>query len=321
MMKAIVVNEQRQLIWTDVPEPVLRDDQVIIDVHATGVNRADLFQRDGKYPSPPGWPPYMGLEVSGVISEAPSNSSWRVGEKVCALLGGGGYAQRVAVPSGLVLSAPANLPLEQAAALPEVFATAYLNLVIEAGLKSGETVFIQAGASGVGIAAIHLAMAIGAKVVTSVGSEEKAKFLRQLGADVVINRKTTDIASVLKEHPIDVALDCVAGPSLGSYLECMSTHGRWVIISTLGGERAELPLRTILRRGLKIFGSTLRSRSDQEKSDILFRLESEIWPRIEQGQIAPVIYKMLPLEKAEEAHAILRDSKNTGKVILTQKLA
>ena len=225
-MKAILIDPEKNLIPRDIADPALKPGFVIIRVRAAGVNRADLLQVQGKYPSPPGWPDYPGLECSGVIAEAPRESRWKAGDKVCALLGGGGYAEKVLVPEGMVMPMPEGVSFEEAAALPEVYATAFLNLVRIGDLKRGETVFIQAGASGLGIAAIQIAKQLGAEVVTTVGSQEKAEAVKKLGADVVINRKTQSADAVLADHPIDVALDCAGGALLGKCLSAIGPAGQ-----------------------------------------------------------------------------------------------
>ena len=318
-MKAILIKENKDLVWSDVDNPQPKDDEVVIDIKAAALNRADLMQREGNYPPPPGWPQWMGLEAAGVISYAPENVKWNVGDRVCALLGGGGYAEKVAVPSGMVVSVPDGLSFEEAAAIPESFATSYLNLCIEGGMKSGDTVFIQAGASGLGMAAIQLAKALGAKVVTTVGSEEKETFVKELGADVVINRKKEDIATVLKDHPVDVAMDCVAGKNLGPCIETLALGGRWIVIATLGGAMSELNMLDFFKRGVKLIGSTLRSRTSEMKAEILSELEEKLWPAFTSGDMKILIHKTLPVEQAEDAHAILQNQQNLGKVVLTVK--
>lgn len=315
-MYAVLVDDRKNLVWSEVPDPVIKNDEVLIEVHAAGLNRADLMQRDGNYPPPPGWPEWMGLEAAGVVIEAPENSRWKVGDKVCALLGGGGYAQKVAVPAGMVLPVPSGLSMVEAAAIPEAFATSYLNLCLEAGMKAGDTVFVQAGASGLGMAAIQLAKAFGATVMTTVGSEEKVEFVRKLGADIVVNRKTDDLVSVMEKHPVDIALDCVGGPILGRCIEKMARGGRWIVIATLGGAGTDIDLETLFKRGIRLIGSTLRSRTPETKSEILAGLEKTLWPAFSSGKIKPVVHKVLPITMAEEAHAILRRRENLGKVIL-----
>lgn len=194
-MHAILVDKQQRLVWSEVPDPVAKENEILIEVHAAALNRADLMQRAGDYPPPPGWPEWMGLEVAGVVLEAPAQGRFQRGDKVCALLGGGGYAEKVAVPAEMVLPIPAGLSMAEAAALPEAFATSYLNLCLEGGMEAGDTVFIQAGASGLGIAAIQLAKEIGATVMTTVGSEEKARFVRSIGADSSTAARTTWVRS------------------------------------------------------------------------------------------------------------------------------
>ncbi|MBN2713356.1 MAG: NAD(P)H-quinone oxidoreductase [Planctomycetes bacterium] len=316
-MKAILVDDNKNLVMSEVPDPQPKEGEVVIDIAAAALNRADLMQRNGDYPSPPGWPEWMGLEVSGTISHAPAGSRWKIGDKVCALLGGGGYAQKVAVPQDMVLPVPEGLSMEEAAAIPEAFATSYLNLCIEGQMQAGDTVFIQAGASGLGMAAVQLAKALGAKVVTTVGSDEKAGFVRELGADVVINRKKEDIAGVLAQHPVNVAMDCVAGKNLGACLQTMAHGSRWIIIATLGGAACELDMRDFFKRGVKLIGSTLRSRTSMMKAEILSGLEEKLWTSFSSGDIKVFIHKTLPLSMAEEAHAILQNQENIGKVVLT----
>ena len=316
-MHAILINDNKSLDWCEVPDPVVKANEILVEVRAAALNRADLLQREGNYPPPPGWPQWMGLEVAGVVLQSPPGGRWRVGDKVCALLGGGGYAEKVAVPADMALPIPAGLSMVEAGAIPEAFATSYLNLCLEGGLKAGETVFIQAGASGLGMAAIQLAKFLGAKVVTTVGSEDKERFVRDLGADVVINRKKEDVAAVMKQHPVDVAMDCVAGKKLGSCLETMACGGRWIVIATLGGAMSELNMTDFFKRGVKLIGSTLRSRTSEMKAEILAGLEKQLWPAFSSGKIRVLIHKTLPITEAEAAHAILRGQENLGKVVLT----
>jgi len=316
-MHAVLVAEDRSLVWSEVPDPVPHAGEIIIDVHAAALNRADLLQRAGQYPSPPGWPEWMGLEVAGVVSHAPEGSRWKPGERVCALLGGGGYAERVAVPANLALPIPEGLSMVEAAAIPEAFATSYLNICIEGGMKTGETVLIQAGASGLGMAAIQLVKALGGTVMTTVGTEEKADFVRRLGADIVINRTTGDLVSAMEQHPVDIALDCIAGPELGRCIEKMAVGGRWIVIATLGGAMAELDMDWFFRRGIRLIGSTLRSHTPETKAEVLAALERVLWDRFASGSVRPVIYTTLPITRAEEAHGILERRENLGKVVLT----
>lgn len=316
-MYAVLINEDQTLAWSEVPEPVLRPGEILIDVHATALNRADLLQRAGNYPPPPGWPEWMGLEVAGVVAEAPADCRWKAGDEVCALLGGGGYAQRVAVPADMAVRIPEGLSMVEAAAIPEAFATSYLNLCIEGGMKAGDTVLIQAGASGLGIAAIQLVKSLGGKVMTTVSTEEKAEFVRRLGADIVVNRTVDDLGAAMERHPVDIALDCISGPGLGQCIGKMVIGGRWIVIATLGGPMTEINMDTFFRRGIKLIGSTLRSRSSAMKAEILTGLERTLWQSFSSGTIKPVIYRALPITEAEEAHAILQRRENIGKVVLT----
>ena len=300
-MKAIVIDQARRLVWSEVPDPVRQPDEIVIDIRAAAVNRADLMQRAGNYPPPPGWPAWPGLEVAGTVAEAPPASRWRVGDRVCALLGGGGYAERVALPADMALPIPAGLDWNAAAAIPEVWATATLNLVIEAGMKAGDTVFIQAGA----------------KVVTTVGTEEKGAFVKTLGADIVVNRKTDAIGPVLEAHPVDIALDCVGGPRMGEHVAKLAPWGRWIVIAALAGARTEIDLVALYRQRIRIIGSTLRSRTSAMKADILRRMEAELWEAFAAGTLRSVIYRTLPVTAAADAHAILERNENIGKVVLT----
>ena len=320
-MHAVLVDQSSALIWTEVPDPVPEGDQIIVDVHAAALNRADLMQRAGNYPPPPGWPEWMGLEVAGVVSHAPKGSRWQLGDKVCALLAGGGYAERVAVPAGMVLPVPEGLSMVEGAAIPEAFATSYLNICIEGGMKAGDTVLIQAGASGLGMAAIQLVKTLGGKVMTTVSTEEKVRFVRSLGADIAINRTTEDLTAVLEEHAVDIAMDCVSGPELGRCVEKMAAGGRWIVIATLGGTKTELDMNLFFRRGIRLIGSTLRSRPPEMKASILADLERVLWGLFESGMIKPVIHATLPMTEAEEAHAILERRENLGKVVLTNASA
>lgn len=318
-MHATLIDTDKKLVWSEVPDPAPQANEVLMEIHATALNRADLMQRAGQYPPPPGWPEWMGLEAAGVIVKAPSGSRWKPGDKVCALLGGGGYAEKIAVPADMVLPVPEGLSMIEAAALPEAFATSYLNLRLEAGMKAGDVVFIQAGASGLGVAAIQLAKNYGATVMTTVGSEEKAEFVRKLGADIVINRKIGDLIAAMEKTPVDIAMDCVSGANLGRCVETMARGGRWIVIAALGGPKTEIDMNIFFRKGLKLIGSTLRSRSSEEKAKILSALENELWEKFSKGTIKPVIYKTLPISQAESAHEILNKQENLGKVVLVVK--
>jgi len=315
-MRAILIEEDRSLVWSEVADPVPKTGEIIVDIHAAALNRADLMQRAGDYPPPPGCPEWMGLEVAGVVAHAPEQGRWAVGDKVCALLGGGGYAERVAVPADMALPVPEGLSMVEAAAIPEAFATSYLNLCIEADMKAGDTVLIQAGASGLGMAAIQLAKTVGGTVMTTVGTDEKADFVRQLGADIVINRVTGDLGTAMEEHPVDIALDCISGPGLGCCIEKMAIGGRWIVIATLGGAKTELDANVFFRRGLRLIGSTLRSRTPEMKAEILAGIERSLWGAFASDTVKPIIHATLPITHAEEAHGILENRENLGKVVL-----
>lgn len=325
-MKAMLINEKRDLIWSEVEKPTPKDNEILIKIYACALNRADLLQRKGTYPSPKGWPEWMGLEVSGIIEDmgdvAKEKSGRKIGDKVCALLGGGGYAEYVCAPFGMVMDMPKNLSFEEAATLPEAYATCYLNLFYEGHLKEGQTAFIPAGASGLASVAIPMAKAFGARVITSVLSDEIAKKIENLGADIIINSTTQNVAEILKVeeesgHPVNMAMDCLCGETLGESLPYMAEGGYWVIISTLAGTETNIKLRPILTKGLHIVGSMLRKRSSDEKAELLKELSSKLWPKIESGEITPSVYKILPITKAAEAHEILEKGENIGKVVLT----
>ena len=321
-MRAVTVGTGHELGWEEVLDPVRGDGEVLVDIHATAVNRADLLQRRGKYPPPPGAPPYMGLEMSGRVAEVGPGSRWQVGDPVCALLAGGGYAERVSVHEDLLLPVPGGLSLAEAASLPEVFATAYLNLFLEAELAEGETLFVHAGASGVGIAATQLGRFAGAHVITTVGSRAKADAIRDLGADWILDRTKDDVGAAFDRAVeecggVDVVLDCVGGADLGDQFGRLARGGRWVVIATLGGPKCEVDLRSLLVRGLRLIGSTLRGRPLDIKARIIRGLRERVWPEIEAGRIRPVVYRELPMARVAEAHEILERRENVGKVVLT----
>ena len=317
-MYAMILDEKLDFRWAEVPDPVRKPGEVLIRVAAAAVNRADLMQKDGCYSSPEGWPAWCGLEVSGEVVEAPEGSSVTPGDRVCALLGGGGYSELVTVPEGMVLPVPPGLSMVEAASLPEVWSTVYLNLQLEAGgLKPGDTLFVQAGASGVGLAAIQFGKLRGARVVTTVGSGDKADFVKKLGADIAVNRREEDLRQVLAEYPPNVALDCVGGKDMGDCLDHMAFGGRWIMIATLAGGKTQIDLETVWRKRLKLIGSTLRSRTSEEKASILKALESELWPRFSARKLISNIHAEFPVREVEAAHAVLRRNENIGKVVLT----
>ena len=325
-MKAILVDKEKNLVWSEVNDPTVASDEVLVKIEAAALNRADLLQRHGKYPSPKGCPEWMGLEIAGEIiemgCEAQTSSNWKKGDKVCALLGGGGYAQYVSVKYDMLMPVPKGLTVIEAAALPEAYATSYLNLFIEGHLEAGDTAFIPAGASGLASVAIPMAKSFGARVITSVLSDEIAEKIKPLGADLIINSSRESVEDILRAEeeratPVKVSMDCLCGETLGKSLPYMAEGGYWVVISTLAGTQTNIQLRPLLTKGLHLVGSMLRKRTPQFKAALLATLVREVWPKIESGEIKPSIYKVLPIEKAAEAHAILERGENIGKVVLT----
>ena len=321
-MKAMLVDDKQNLVWSDVADPIINDDEVLVKIYAAALNRADLLQRQGKYPSPKGCPEWMGLEIAGKIVEIGKNvTDWKVGDSVCALLGGGGYAEYVAVKYDMLMPVPKGLTMEEASALPEAYATSYLNLFIEGHMESGNTAFIPAGASGLASVAIPMAKAFGARVITSVLSDEIAEKIKNLGADVIINSTKQNVEEVLENEekngtPVNVSMDCLCGETLGKSLPYMADGGYWIVISTLAGIETTVQLRPLLTKGLHLVGSMLRKRTPQFKAYLLSELVKNVWPKIESGDIKPSVYKVLPMAEAEEAHAILERGENIGKVVL-----
>lgn len=327
-MKAILVNEDRSLRWDEVPNPVLKEDEVLIKVEYAALNRADLMQREGDYPPPEGCPEWMGLEVSGEIVEmtegAKAKSNYKIGDKVCALLGGGGYAEFVSVKYDMCMPVPKNCTMAEAAAIPEAFATAYLNLFIEGNIKSGNTLLMNAGASGLASVIIPMAKAFGARVITTVLTEEIANSIKHLNADRVVVTTKEDISEVLKEelangNSVDVAIDCLGGEIMGKCIHYLTHGARWIMIAALAGTKTEIDLKNIYVRNVRIIGSTLRSRTPEVKAQLLSELVKNVFPKIEAGEVKPTIHAVLPITDAEKAHDILYQGKNVGKVVLTVK--
>ncbi len=324
-MKAILVNKDRTLSWSEVPTPTAAADEALVKIEYAAVNRADLMQREGDYPPPPGCPDWMGLEISGTIESlgdvAAEKSNFKVGDKVCALLGGGGYAQYANIKYDMLMPVPKNCTMAEAAAIPEAFATAYLNLFYEGKIEKGNTLLMHAGASGLASVVIPMAKAFGARVITSVLSDDIAKSIEHLNADVVVNTSKQDIAQVLKEqldegHPVDVAIDCLGGKMMGGCLPYMSHGGRWIMIAALAGQVTEIDLKNIYVRNVRIIGSTLRSRTPQTKAKILSELVEHVWEKVESGEVKPTVCKVFPITDAEKAHDMLYGGKNVGKVVL-----
>ena len=325
-MKAILVNDDRSLRWDEVPNPIMKKEEVLVKIHAAALNRADLMQREGDYPPPPGCPEWMGLEIAGEIiaigEEASVKSNWKLGDRVCALLGGGGYAEYVTVKYDMLMPVPKNCSMVEAAAIPEAFATAYLNLFIEGNIKPGNTLLMNAGASGLASVIIPMAKAFGIRVITTVLSDEIADSIKHLNADVVVNTTKEDIADVLRReleagHGVDVAIDCLGGEIMGKCIHYLTHGARWIMIAALAGVHTEIDLKNIYVRNVRIIGSTLRSRTPAVKAQILSEIVERVYPKIESGEVKPTIHAVLPITEAEAAHDILYKGKNVGKVVLT----
>lgn len=326
-MKACLV-ENGKMVWCDVQDPTMNENQVLVEIYATALNRADLLQKQGTYPSPAGWPSWPGLELSGVIVDmgknAKENTNFNIGDKVCALVGGGAYAEKIAIPYELLMPIPKNISFEEAAALPEAYATSYLNLFYEGELKAGQVLYVAAGASGLASAAIPMGKAAGAYVVTSVQTFEQAEKIKNLGADYVIIQEKESIPEVFERlekegKPVNVCMDCLSGEDLGKAMPFMARGGYWVVISTLAGIETNVKLRPLLTKGLHLVGSMLRNRTNQMKSEILNGLVNTMWKHLENGTIKPSIYKVLDKDEVNEAQAILERFENTGKVVLRVK--
>ena len=325
-MKAILVNDDKSLRWDNVPDPIIKSDEVLVKIEAAALNRADLMQREGDYPPPAGCPEWMGLEIAGEIVEmgadVPTLSEWKLGDKVCALLGGGGYAEYVSVKYDMLMPVPQNCSMVEAAAIPEAFATAYLNLFIEGGIKEGNTLLMNAGASGLASVIIPMAKAFGVRVITTVLTDEIAEKIKHLGADRVVVTTKEDISLVLKEeleagHSVDVAIDCLGGEIMGKCIHYLTHGARWIMIAALAGTKTEIDLKNIYVRNVRIIGSTLRSRTPAVKAQILAGIVRDVYPKIEAGLVKPTIHAVLPITEAEAAHDILYQGKNVGKVVLT----
>ena len=325
-MKAILVNNNQSLRWDNVPDPICGTEDCLIKIEAAALNHADLMQRAGDYPPPPGCPDWMGLEIAGTIvkvgSETTKKTNWKVGDKVCALLGGGGYAQYVNVKYDMLMPVPANCSMVEAAAIPEAFATAYLNLFMEGNIQPGNTLLMNAGASGLASVVIPMAKAFGVRVITTVRSDAQVEAIKHLNADVVVNTKTTDLVEVLKQqqaegHSVDVAIDCLGGEIMGKCIHYLTHGARWIMIAALAGQYTQIDLKNIYVHNVRIIGSTLRSRPPKIKAQILANLVKEIWPKVESGEIKPTIYKVLPITEAEAAQDILYKGGHVGKVVMT----
>lgn len=318
-MRAMVTQEDGSLRWQEVAVPSLERGDVLVETYATALNRADLAQRRGLYPPPPGASDVLGLEVAGVVRKVGWEvSDWQVGDAVCALLSGGGYAEAAIVPQDMLMPVPAGWTFAQAAALPEVFLTAFVNVFLEAHLNKGEWLLVHGGASGVGTAAIQLAKHAGSNVVVTASHEDKLAVCRSLGADIAINYQAQDFAELIKDScgGVDVVLDIVGAPYLAKHLDVLNLNGRLVIIATLGGATAELDLRKLMGKRIALKGSTLRSRPLHEKVHIKEQFMKRFWRLIEQGAIHPVIDSTYPIAEVEAAFEHMRHNRNMGKIVL-----
>jgi len=323
-MRAVVITEPGEpevLQWLEVPDPVPGPDEVVIEVAASGVNRADLMQRQGFYPPPPGAPPYPGLECSGRVRAVGDRvTSWRPGDEVCALLSGGGYAELVAVPEGQLLPVPGTVDTTTAAAFPETACTVYANVFQLAGLADGETLLVHGGSSGIGTMAIQLAKAFGARVACTAGSAEKLARCRALGADITVNYRTEDFVAVVEEATggagADVILDIMGASYLARNLAALATGGRLVVIGRQGGSRAELDLGVLQAKRASLHATTLRARPAHEKAAVVQAVREHVWPLIDAGQVTAVIDRELPMSQAAQAHRVMAASEHVGKILL-----
>ena len=318
-MQAIVI-EGNQLVPREVPDPVAGDGEVVVDVTAAGVNRADVAQRQGHYPPPPGAPEYPGLECAGVISAVgPGVTGHHVGERVSALLAGGGYAEKVAVPAGQLLPVPTGLSLQEAAALPEVACTVWSNVVDRNRLRKGETLLVHGGGSGIGTFAIQLGRALGATVVATARAGKHDR-LRELGADLVVDYTTDDFVTTTKEFTggagADVVLDIVGAKYLARNIEVLAPNGRITVIGMQGGRKAELDLGLLMAKRGSVSSTSLRARPLADKARIVAGVRREVWPLVEARAVKPIVHTTLPLTEAAEAHRLMEASDHLGKILL-----
>ena len=324
-MRAVIASEPggpEVLTVTDLDDPTPAAGEVVIDMAGTAVNRADTLQRQGFYPPPPGASDVLGLECSGVVSAVGEGvDRWSVGDEVCALLAGGGYATKVAVPAGQVMPVPAGIDLVTAGALPEVACTVWSNVFMVAGLQPDETLLVHGGAGGIGTMAIQLAHALGARVVTTAGSAEKLEVCRSLGADVTINYREQDfveeVRAVTDGRGADVILDNMGASYLERNVDALATEGRLVIIGMQGGTKGQLNIGKLLSKRGAVIATSLRARPVAEKAAICAAVVEHVWPLVEDGSVTPVVHTTLPLEKAGEAHQLMEDSGHIGKIVLT----
>jgi putative PIG3 family NAD(P)H quinone oxidoreductase len=311
-MRAIVIDRPDSLIWTEVPDPEPAAGEVIVQVTAAAVNRADLMQRQGHYPPPAGAPPYPGLECSGVITATGAGvTDHQVGERVCALLSGGGYAEQVAVPAGQLLPVPQGLSVQESAALPEAACTVWSNVVDIARLRTGQTLLVHGGSSGIGTFAIQLGKALGARVVTTARAVKHDR-LKELGADVTVDYSTEDFT----EHRADVILDIMGAKYLARNVEALKPDGRIAIIGMQGGRKGELDLGALMAKRGSVSATTLRARPPADKARIVRAVRDRVWPLVDAGTIRPVIHTTMPMAEAMKAHRLIESSDHIGKILL-----
>ncbi|MFF7935378.1 putative PIG3 family NAD(P)H quinone oxidoreductase [Streptomyces sp. SAI-126] len=323
-MYAITIPEPggpEALVWSEVPDAVAGEGEVLVEVVAGAVNRADILQRQGFYNPPPGASPYPGLECSGRIAEiGPGVSGWAVGDEVCALLAGGGYAEKVAVPAGQLLPVPKGIDVRQAAALPEVVCTVWSNVFMIAHLRPGETLLVHGGSSGIGTMAIQLAKAVGAKVAVTAGTAQKLERCAELGADILINYREQDFVEEVRAATdgagADVILDNMGAKYLDRNVNALAVNGRLAIIGMQGGVKGELNIATLLNKRAAISATSLRARPPAEKKAIVAAVREHVWPLLDAGHIRPVVDRELPMSDAAAAHRVVEESGHIGKVLL-----
>ncbi|MFC9912914.1 NAD(P)H-quinone oxidoreductase [Streptomyces sp. NPDC127197] len=324
-MHAITIPEPggpEALVWDEVPDPVPGEGEVLVEVAASAVNRADILQRQGFYNPPPGASPYPGLECSGRIAALGAGvAGWAVGDEVCALLSGGGYAEKVAVPAGQLLPVPSGVGLQQAAALPEVTCTVWSNVFMVSHLRPGETLLVHGGSSGIGTMAIQLAKAVGAKVAVTAGTEEKLERCAELGADILINYRDQDFVEEVRKATdgagADVILDNMGAKYLDRNVRTLAVNGRLSIIGLQGGVKGELNISALLNKRAAISATSLRARPLDEKAAIVAAVREHVWPLLAAGHVRPVVDRELPMREASAAHRLVEESGHIGKVLLT----
>jgi putative PIG3 family NAD(P)H quinone oxidoreductase len=323
-VKAITLPEPggpEALVLDDVPDPMPRPGEVLVEVVAAGVNRADLMQRQGHYDPPPGSSAYPGLEVSGRIAQLGDGvEGWSVGDEVCALLTGGGYAERVAVPAGQLLPVPAGVSLEDAAALPEVACTVWSNVFMTANIQPGEVLLVHGGGSGIGTMAIQLGREVGARVAVTAGSPEKLEVCRELGASILVNYRTEDFEEVVRKatdgHGADVILDSIGAKYLARNVGVLAVNGRLVVIGLMGGRTGEINLGAMLAKRCALVATTLRARPPAEKAAIVAAVREHVWPLVEAGRVRPIVHAAYPLADAARSHREMEASTHVGKLLL-----